>query len=63
MKPTKNKIICVSCKRLKMLFESQAKPDNFILYNAQGKGSSNRKLCITCGLFPPVYVQDANFES
>ena len=33
MKPTKNKIFCVACKRPKMLFESQAKADNFILYN------------------------------
>jgi hypothetical protein len=57
MKSTKNKIFCVSCKLPKMLFESQAKADNFILYNAQGKGSSKRKWCITCGKFPPVYVK------
>ena len=63
MKPTKNKIFCVSCKRSKMLFESQAKADNSIPYNAQGKGSSKRKCCITGGNFPSFYVQDAKLDS
>lgn len=34
MKPTKNKIFCYGAKRTKMLFETQAKADNFIKYNS-----------------------------
>lgn len=34
MKPTKNHYYCVACRRPKMLFETQAKADNFIRYNA-----------------------------
>jgi len=33
MKPTHNRVYCIGCKRPKMLFESQAKADNFIKYN------------------------------
>lgn len=55
MKPTKNKIFCVSCKRPKMLFESQAKADNFILYNKDeieeenGKAPVRSYYCRLCG--------------
>ena len=55
MKPTKNKIFCVSCKRPKMLFESQAKADNFILYNKEeieeenGKAPVRSYYCRLCG--------------
>ena len=55
MKPTKNKIFCVSCKRPKMLFESQAKADNFILYNKEEIEEENCKApvrsyyCRLCG--------------
>ena len=34
MKPTKNHYYCVACHRPKMLFETQAKANNFIRYNA-----------------------------
>lgn len=33
MKPTKNLVFCAACKRLKMLFDTQAKADNFIRFN------------------------------
>ncbi len=36
MKPTKNKIFCNGCQRSKMLFESKAKADKFIMYNSEG---------------------------
>lgn len=55
MKPTKNKIFCVACKRPKMLFESQAKADNFILYNKEeieeenGKAPVRSYYCRLCG--------------
>ena len=43
MKPTKNKIFCLSCRKPKMLFESQAKADNFILYNKEEIKEENGK--------------------
>ena len=43
MKPTKNKIFCVSCRKPKMLFESQAKADNFIPYNEEEIKEENGK--------------------
>ena len=43
MKPTKNKIFCVSCRKPKILFESQAKADNFILYNKEEIEEENGK--------------------
>ena len=55
MKPIRNKIFCVSCKRPKMLFESQAKADNFILYNKEEIEAENGKTpvrsyyCRLCG--------------
>lgn len=33
MKPTNNRIYCLSCRRPKMLFESEAKANNFIKFN------------------------------
>lgn len=55
MKPTKNKIFCTSCHRPKMFFESQAKADNFILYNKEeieeenGKAPVRSYYCRLCG--------------
>lgn len=55
MKPTKNKIFCLSCRRPKMLFETQAKADNFILYNKDeieeenGKAPVRSYYCRLCG--------------
>ena len=43
MKPTKNTIFCVSCRKPKMLFESQAKAENFILYNQKEIEEENGK--------------------
>ena len=54
LKPIRNKIFCVSCKRSKMLFESQAKADNFIVYNREEIEEENgktlvRSYCRLCG--------------
>ena len=55
MRPTKNKVFCVACKRSKMLFETQAKADNFILYNKDeieeenGKAPVRSYYCSLCG--------------
>ena len=55
MKPKRNKIFCLSCRRPKMLFESQAKADNFILYNKEeieeenGKAPVRSYYCRLCG--------------
>lgn len=35
MKPTKNKVFCRNCERVKMLFETQKKADNFIKFNRE----------------------------
>lgn len=34
MKPTKNRTFCASINRVKMLFETKEKADNFINFNA-----------------------------
>lgn len=34
MKPTKNRVFCKDCGRLKMLFESEKKADTFIKFNS-----------------------------
>lgn len=44
MKPTKNKIFCIGCKRSKMLFESQAKADNFIKFNSDDIAAQSHKV-------------------
>ena len=36
MRPTKNRVYCYGCQRSKMLFESNAKADNYIAYNSEG---------------------------
>lgn len=33
MRPTKNKVFCKDCERVKMLFETEKKADNFIKFN------------------------------
>ena len=33
MKPTKNKVLCLGCSRHKMVFETEAKANNFIKFN------------------------------
>lgn len=55
MKPTRNKIFCYGCKKHKMLFETQAKADNFIRYNSKdileenGKAPVRSYYCEMCG--------------
>ena len=55
MKPTRNKIFCYGCRKQKMLFETQAKADNFIRYNSEGILEENGKApvrsyyCEMCG--------------
>lgn len=43
MKPTNNRVYCIGCRHLKMLFESQAKADNFIKFNRDEIASSSDK--------------------
>ncbi len=55
MKPTKNRVFCRACSKTKMLFESQAKADNFIKFNGDeileesGKKPSRSYYCELCG--------------
>lgn len=55
MKPIRNKIFCYGCRKHKMLFETQAKADNFIRYNSEGILEENGKApvrsyyCEMCG--------------
>lgn len=43
MKPIHNKVYCHGCGRPKMLFESQAKADNFLRFNSEGIKDENGK--------------------
>ncbi len=43
MKPTKNSVFCNGCQRSKMLFETKAKADKFIMYNSEGILEENGK--------------------
>lgn len=55
MKPTKNRVYCSDCGRVKMLFPSQEKADNFIAFNAHdiisegGKAPERSYFCSSCG--------------
>lgn len=55
MKQNKNTIFCYGCHKHKMLFESQAKAENFIKYNSDGILEENGKApvrsyyCKICG--------------
>ena len=55
MKPTKNRVFCNSCHRVKMLFSSQEKADNFIKFNAENIAEENEEIpvrsyfCPVCG--------------
>lgn len=42
MKPTKNRIFCYNCLRVKMLFPTQEKADNFIRFNAENIAETSR---------------------
>jgi hypothetical protein len=55
MKPTRNKVYCNGCHRSKMLFESEAKANNFIKFNANeikdetGVAPVRSYYCAYCG--------------
>lgn len=55
MKPTRNRVYCSDCGRVKMLFPSQEKADNFIAFNAHEIMSEGYKApersyyCSSCG--------------
>ena len=55
MKPIRNQVFCVGCNRTKMLFETQAKANNFIKFNSEGIKEENGKApvrsyyCEFCG--------------
>lgn len=54
MKPSKNRIYCIGCKRHKMLFEDKKKADNFIRFNRDtileesGKAPVRSYYCVFC---------------
>ena len=55
MKPIKNRIFCLECKRAKMLFESKSKAINFIKFNSDdikndsGIAPTRAYYCKSCG--------------
>lgn len=55
MKPTKNKIFCNDCGRVKMLFETEKKANNFIKFNKEeiemesGVAPQRSYFCLFCG--------------
>lgn len=55
MKPTKNRIFCIDCGRMKQLFASQEKAIRFIEYNSKdilkvsGKAPVRCYFCTACG--------------
>ncbi len=55
MKPQKNIVYCAASHRKKMIFETKAKADNFILYNKDeieeenGKAPVRSYYCLICG--------------
>ena len=54
MKPTKNRVFCKDCGRVKMLFETEMKADNFIRFNSEdielerGYSPNRSYYCIFC---------------
>ena len=55
MKPTKNRVFCLECRRSKQLFETEAQANNFIKFNRDEIMESEDKVpvrsyyCISCG--------------
>lgn len=55
MKPIRNRVFCSDCGRVKMLFPSEEKADNFIAFNAEkmtadgGKAPGRSYFCTACG--------------
>lgn len=54
MKPTKNRVYCQDCGRVKMLFETQKKADTFLKFNSEdiegesGYAPQRSYFCIAC---------------
>lgn len=64
MKPTKNKIYCNNIKRVKMLFPSKEKADNFIRFNAEEIAEYNNHVpsrsyyCPACGGWHVTHMEN-----
>ncbi|MBR5607605.1 MAG: hypothetical protein IKW44_04375 [Bacteroidaceae bacterium] len=64
MKPTKNKIYCNDIKRIKMLFPTKEKADNFIKFNAEEIAENNKNVptrsyyCPSCGGWHVTHIAD-----
>lgn len=55
MKPTKNRVFCKDCDRIKMLFETEKKAETFMCFNREeietesGYGPQRSYYCVFCG--------------
>lgn len=55
MKPTKNKVFCIECGRMKQLFETESKANNFLKFNSEEILEENERApirsyyCPACG--------------
>ena len=64
MKPTKNKIYCNNINRVKMLFPSKEKADNFIRFNAEeiaeynNHAPSRSYFCPACGGWHVTHIEN-----
>lgn len=70
MKPTKNRVFCNDCKRLKMLFETEKKANTFIKFNSEeiedetGIRPGRSYFCILCNGWHVTSKEDnAHFMS
>ena len=54
MKPTKNRFFCKDCRKIKMLFDTEKKAENFIKFNSEeieletGFKPERSYFCIAC---------------
>ena len=68
MKP-KNRVYCIGCGRLKLLFETEKKANNFIKFNAEeileetGKAPDRVYYCKCCGGYHVTSSRKYNKES
>lgn len=66
MKPTKNRVFCNNCHRVKMVFQTQEKAENFIKFNADNIAEKSRNVpvrsyfCPACGGWHVTHVQDSS---
>lgn len=65
MKPTKNRVFCTNSHRVKMLFPTQEKADNFIKFNADSIAENNKRVpvrsyfCPACGGWHVTHREEA----